>query len=154
MDYNANRDVRTTARLGYHVARATDTLPQTTTEALFTVAGGRVEVTLLIGEVTTIIQNSDPVLSMTTAPTTGSAVVLNSTVATTSLEVGGFIRVTGDGGALVKSNAGAVLSSSVPSGFVVPAGDIVLDAGASKTGSVKWDLFYFPIDEGATVTAT
>ena len=152
MDLNASRDVVTTSALGFHVARATDTLPQSTTEALFTVSGGRVEVRLMFGEVTTIIQNSDPVLSMKHVPTTGTELVINSTVATTSLEVGGFIHVTGTGSALVKSNAGAILSAAL-SGFIVPEGDISLVAGASKTGSVKWDLWYVPLDEGATVTA-
>jgi len=70
-----------------------------------------------------------------------------------SLEAGGFIRVDGAGSALVKSNAGAVLSTTLSSGFVVPTGNIAVIATTTKTGSVKWDLWYFPIDEGATVTA-
>ena len=30
---------------------------------------------------------------------------------------------------------------------------IDLTTGASKTGAIKWDLFYIPIDEGASVVA-
>jgi len=153
MDINASRDVLTTARLGYHVSRATAALPTTgVTTSYFTIAGGRVEVTLLIGEVTDTIQNSDPGISVTSRATTGTALVLNSTVALTSLEIGGFIRVNGLGSALVKSNAGAVLSAA-NSGFIVNTGNIAVIATTTKTGSVKWDLWYFPIDEGATVTA-
>jgi hypothetical protein len=153
MDLNASRDVLTTTKLGYHVSRATAALPTTgVTTSYFTITGGRVEVTLLIGEVTTAIQNSDPGISVTSRATTGTALVLNSTVALTSLEIGGFIRVNGLGSALVKSNAGAVLSAA-NSGFIVNTGNIAVIATTTKTGSVKWDLWFVPIDEGATVTA-
>ena len=42
--------------LGIQVNRATAALPQSTAAAIFTIATGRVLVTSLIGEVTTIIQ--------------------------------------------------------------------------------------------------
>jgi hypothetical protein len=41
------------ARFGLGVDRATATLPQTTQAALFTVAGGRIAVLGLVGDVTT-----------------------------------------------------------------------------------------------------
>ena len=138
---------------GIHVARAADTLPQTDTEALFTIAGGRVLITALIGEVTTIIQNSDPVAKLTANPTTGSSIDIASTVDITSLEVGGFVVCEGDGTALVKSNAGAAYMSGGVGFWVCPSGTIDLTTGASKTGGIKWDLFYIPIDEGASVVA-
>lgn len=148
--------VRDTAK-GYIATRATDTLPQTVAdpgEAIFTITGGRVLVTRLVGEVTTAIQNSDPVLSVCSAPTTGTAVVLASTVNSTSAEIGGFLSVEGDGTAIVLSVAGAVLATAVPTGFIVPIGSIGLISGASKTGAVKWSLTYFPLDEGAAVVGT
>jgi len=151
MNDDASRDMLTTMYLGYHVARATAALPQSTNHALFTVAGGRVEVTLLFGEVTTAIQNSDPVLSVNSTPTPGTVLALGATVDTTSLEIGGFLRVVGAGN-LVKSLAGAALSTTYCS-FVVPIGTIRLAGGASKQGNMKWDVFYKPLDEGATVTA-
>lgn len=151
MTTDESRDVLTTMYLGYHVARATAALPQTTNHALFTVAGGRVEVTLLLGEVTTAIQGTDPVLSVNSTPTTGTVVSLGATVDTSSLEIGGFLRAVGAGN-LVKSLAGAALSTTYSS-FVVPIGTIRLAGGASKTGNVKWDIWYKPLDEGATVAA-
>lgn len=140
--------------LGHHVARELDTLPQTATESIFTIAGGRVLITLLFGEVTTAIQNSDPVAKITANPTTGSSIDVASTVDLSSLEIGGFILCEGDGTALIKSNAGSApgaASSSRP--WIVNTGTLDLTTGASKTGAVKWDLFYVPIDEGASVTA-
>lgn len=154
MDTNQYRDFITAQRWGFHVSRASDTLPTIgVTESLFLVTKGRIEVTLLVGEVTVDIEGTDPVLSVTSRATTGSAVVLNSTVDLSSLETGGFVRVNGSGGALIKSNAGACLSLTVPSSFVVPVGNIALIAGATKTGEIRWDLWYFPLDEGAIVTA-
>lgn len=137
---------------GHHVARAAATLPQTATHNLFTVSGGRVLVTLLMGTVTTIIQNSDPVAKITVTPTTGSAVDIASTVDLTSLEAGGHVVCEGDTTALVKGNAGQCIVPATQ--FIVPAGTIDLTTGASKTGAIKWDLFFIPIDEGATVVAS
>jgi hypothetical protein len=155
MTTNESRDALTTERLGFHVARATSAFPTTgVTTSYFLVTGGRVEVTLLVGEVTTALQNSDPGISITSRATTGTAVVLNSTADVSSLEICAFIRVNGAGSALILSNAGASLSTAVgASGFVVPVGNIACIATTTKTGSVKFDLWYIPLDEGATVTA-
>jgi hypothetical protein len=142
---------------GFRASRATDTLPQTVAdpgEAIFTITGGRVLVTRLVGTVTVAIEGVDPVLSVTSAPTVGTAVVLASTVSSASLEIGGMLLVEGDGSALVKSNAGAALATAVPTAFIAPVGSIGLISGASKTGSMKWDLTYFPLDEGAAVVGT
>jgi hypothetical protein len=138
---------------GIRVSRAAATLPQTGTSNLFTVSGGRVLVTALVGCITTVIQNSDPVAKLTSTPTAGSAVDIASTVDLTSLEVGGHLVCEGDGTALVKSNAGAAYMSAGVGYWICPAGTIDLTTGASKTGAVKWDVFYIPLDEGASVTA-
>lgn len=139
---------------GHHVQRAAATLPQTSTHNLFTVSGGQVLITMLVGTVSgTAIQGTDPVAKLTSTPTTGSAVDIASTVDLSSLEIGGHIVCEGDGTALVKSNAGAAYMSAGVGFWVCPAGTIDLTTGASKTGAVKWDLCYIPIDEGATVVA-
>jgi hypothetical protein len=147
-----NRDVFTSIAYGFHVARATATLPQTATGHLFQVTGGRVLITLLFGEVTTIIQNSDPVAKITSTPTTGSAVDIASTVNLTSLEVGGLIICEGDTSALIAVNGGGGAPVNLTS-WICPVGYIDLITGASRTGSVKWDLWYLPLDEGAAVAA-
>lgn len=153
MDTTQNRDVFTTVGLGFHVEKSSATLPQTTTQHLFTISGGRILVNLLLGEVTTIFQNSDPVLKVTSTPTTGTAVDVASTVDTTSLEAGGFLLVEGDNSALVKGNAGAITGAAGMHQFVAPEGYIDLISGASKTGATKWDIWYWPLDAGATVTS-
>lgn len=145
-------DVSPIGVLGIHVARATAALPQSATGHLFSITG-RVMVTMLVGQVTTAIQSTDPVAKITGTPTVGTAVDIASTVDLSSLEIGGFIFVEGDGTALVKSNAGAAFIGANSGRFIANAGYIDLITGASKTGNVKWDLYYVPIDDGSSVVA-
>ncbi len=150
---NLYPDYPTPFRLGHHVSRDADTLPQTTIESLFTIAGGRVLITLLFGTVTTTaIQNSDPVAKLTANPTTGTSVDIASTVDLSSLEIGGFIVCEGDTSALIKCNAGAGYGANLTP-WIANTGTIDLETGASKTGSVAWDLWYVPLDAGASVVA-
>lgn len=140
------------------VSRAAATLPQTSTHQLFQVRGGRVLVRLLLGEVTTIIQNSDPVIKISSKKlnaamdtAVGTAVDVASTVAITSDEVGTLYVVEGDGTAIIPSDAGAAFIGSQGGSWIAPNGEIYLTTGASKTGAIKWDLWYEPLDAGATV---
>jgi hypothetical protein len=142
-----------TALLGVKVDRATATLPQGATGSIFTVAGGRVVVTSLVGEVTTVVGATVTTIKVTSTPTTGSAVDLTSTTAITSLEVGGHISLPLTlGGAVVVSNAGV---AEVPGAIqlLVPVGHIQITTSAGDTGSVKWSITYVPYDDAATVTA-
>jgi hypothetical protein len=141
---------------GFRVNRATANFPAAALvagEPLFTIAGGLVLITRFFGEVTTAIEATDPVLSLTTAPTTGSAVVIASTVDSKSAEIGGFLSIEGDGSAIVLSVAGAILGTAVPANLIVAIGTINLIAGDDRTGDVKWTLCYFPLDLGAYVVA-
>lgn len=147
----SQRDASSLLVLGLHVIKAAATLPQTATQHLFVVAGGRVLINLLFGEVTTIIQSTDPVLKITSTPTTGSAVDVGATVDASSLEAGGFLVCEGDGTALIKGNAGAGLPGTGQGKWICPIGYIDLISGANKTGATKWDLYYIPIDDGAYV---
>lgn len=141
------------------VSRPAALLPQTSTDILYRVAGGRVVVRCLLGEVTVLMPATDAVLSVSSKALSnasvaiGTAVVLNSTVTTANREVGGFFLVNGAGTAIVASNAGAVLSDTLDQ-FILPQGEVYLTGGASTvTGQVKWDIFYQPLDPGAYVYA-
>jgi len=133
-------------------------LPASTTGQLFRVKGGKVLVRALIGTVTTAIQATDPVTTVLAKQLTngsvavGTAVTIASTVDLSSLEVGGMIAVVGTGGALVKANAGALVSAAgLFSDMVIPQGEIYLNTTATKSGNVVWDLWYQPLDPGAFV---
>ncbi len=138
--------------LGVHVARPTSGLPISTTMHLFTVTGS-VMVNMLIGRVTTAIQSSDPVAKLTCTPGAGTAVDVASTVTLASLEAGGWIACAGDGTAMVVNNHGASLLGAKPGYFLTDTGTIDLITTATKTGQIKWDLWYTPIDDGAFIVA-
>jgi len=153
MDTIQHRDAQAACSMGLHCVKATATLPATTTQTIFTVTGGNILVTLLLGEVTTVFQNSDPVLTVVVNPTAaGTNTTIASTADTTSLEAGGFLFVEGDGSALVKANAGSVAVTGQHE-FIVAPGAIILNSGATKSGATKWDLWYFPLEEGAKVVS-
>lgn len=133
------------------VSRATASLPATTTGTIFNVIGGRVKLKALIGEVTTAIQAQACNLSVNCNPTVGGTAVIASTVDINADEAGTTYGVEGDGTALVATSSGYT-----PGCFgepVVQEGIISITTSATNTGSVKWDLYYLPLDPTAYVTA-
>ena len=157
MDTNQSRDAQAAAHLGFHCTRAAFTNPahdatDHTGTVLFTIAGGQVWINILLGEVTTVFQNSDPVVTIVADSTVGTDVTLASTVDTTSLEAGGFLTIEGDGSALMKANAGSIAIPRIR-GFAVGTGTIKYHVAATKTGATKWDCWWWPLDEGATVVS-
>ncbi|MEW2420444.1 hypothetical protein AB0911_07860 [Streptomyces nigra] len=137
---------------GTKVDRATATLPATTQSAIFTVTGGRVLVTSLVGEVTTAIQNQACNLKVTANPTTGTDVDIAANLNVQADEVGCLYGITGlFSDALVGANAGAGVVPRNP--VVLPVGTLDLVTSATNTGSVKWSLTYVPLDDGASVAA-
>jgi hypothetical protein len=138
--------------MGFRVNRPTAVLPQTAHAPLFTVAGGRILLLSLIGEVTTIIQNQANNTKITAYPAAGTAVDLCAVVSTANLEVGGkLVLPAAFATALAKTLAGAAILQ--PNLIVVAPGTIDLDCAASNTGAVKWSAFYVPFDDGATLVA-
>jgi hypothetical protein len=137
--------------LGAKVSTTGKTVPQNANSALFTVSGGRVVVLGIVGEVTTVIGGTTPSAKLVANPTTGTDSDITSAVAITSDPVGNLYGVATVGGALVVLESVAPLNQTP---FVVKAGTIDLNVSAADaTGAIKWDLFYVPLDPGASVTA-
>jgi hypothetical protein len=148
----SQRDAAAMFRLGARVDRATATLPQTTNSAIFTISGGRIFASLIIGEVTVAIQAQANATKLIGVPSAGSNVDLCATADINGLEVGGKLVPVGVlATALGKTNAGGAAGPSA--GLIVPVGTINLSCAASNTGSIKWSIFYVPIDDGALVVA-
>jgi hypothetical protein len=143
------------AGLGIKVDRATATLPQNATGSIFTVAGGRVVVTSLVGEVTTVLGAVVTTLAVVATPTVGAATTLASATAVTSDAVGDWFTLPATlGSALVHTAvAGAVALPSMSLGILVAVGTIQITTSANDTGSVKWSITYVPYDDAAVVTA-
>lgn len=138
--------------LGARVERADASLPQTTAEALFTVIGGKVQITGIVGTVGTVIQTQANNTKLTANPTTGTSVDICAVLSITADEAGTLYSITGTlTDALVGTTAGAVASQA--KGVIVNAGTIDLDCAASNTGTIAWTIFYVPLDDGAYIEA-
>lgn len=141
-----------TMTLGAKVDRPAAALPQTATGALFNVTGGRVLVTSIVGEVTTVLGATATNAKLVSTPTTGTAVDLTAVLAVANKEVGTLFGMTGlFSDALVGANAGAGVAPR--NGVVIPVGSIGLNTTANNTGQVKWSITYIPLDNGAAVAA-
>lgn len=141
-----------TIQFGLKVERATAVLPATAYGALFTVTGGRILVTGLIGEFTVAGSATATNLKVTATPTTGTAVDIAANVAVASKEIGTLVGITGlFSDAAVAANAGAGVMPRNP--VVVPIGTLGVTTSATNTGSIKWTLTYVALDDAATVVA-
>lgn len=136
--------------LGSKVDKAAATLPASTTQTLFTVTGGRILLTSIVGEVTTLVQTQANATKLVATPTTGTAVDICATLDITADEVGCLYGITGlFSDALVGSNAGATVLPRNP--VVIPIGTIKLSCAATNTGATKWSMTYIALDDGASV---
>jgi hypothetical protein len=147
----SQRDILAAYHIGTKVEKASTAYTATAAQVLFTIAGGKVRVNLLMAVVTVIHGATTLNIKTATVPTDGTAVALSSDVDTNALEAGGTIYVEGDGTASVKANGGVVLSSATQSGFIVSPGGISFTPSATTTGATLWQLWYIPIDDGAYV---
>jgi len=141
---------------GIRVNRATDTLPQTADEAIFTITGGRVLVVGLIGEVTTVIgAGTTPNLSIKFNPdATGADTVLATDLDIGDDAAGTLYSLTGDFSAAVTEGLLVLESPAmVQTPFVLSEGDIEIEMDESVTGSVSWSIVYVPWDTGAEIAA-
>jgi len=132
--------------------RATDDLPQTTQEALFTISGGRILVYAIIGEVTTVIETQTNNTQLVFNHATESDVDLCADLDITAKAVGTLFSITGTfANAMV---AGVALPATIlPAPLILSEGTIELDCAASNDGQVKWTLFWAPLDDGTYVAA-
>lgn len=137
-------------RAGFKESRASATLPQTTATPYFTVAGGRV-LAFFLGEVTVVIQTQANNTKLVHNPTVGTDSDMCAVLSITADEVGILYTLTGTvGDALVGGGQAGGLGSNP---FVLNVGTVDLNCAASNTGETKWECFWVPLDDGATVTA-
>jgi len=140
---------------GRHVKRNTAALPAGVAGNIFTVSGGRILVNLLVGTVTTVIQNQACTLSVGALPTvgTGSATNLGTATSIIAAPVGSSIAANPGGAVVVDITTEAGISVAAGFPAVVNTGTITITPSATNTGSVQWDIFYVPLDDGAQVVA-
>lgn len=133
------------------VSRAASTLPQTTQTAYFTVTG-RVLITQIVGEVTTVIGNVLNNTKLVANPTVGADVDLCAVVDIDLDAVGTMYNITGTlANAMIATTSGAMIAQA--NTIVVAGGTIDLHCAASTTGETKWTLHYIPLDSGSSVAS-
>jgi hypothetical protein len=137
-------------KFGFRVDRPTAILPATTSTTYFTVAGGRVAAYFL-GEVTVVFDGTVNSLNLTHTPTGGTVGDICAAAVVTSKEVGTLLGMSGlPTDALTMTTSSSLFRNAV----VLKPGNVKLKSTATDTtGSTKWTCWYFPLDEGATVTA-
>lgn len=141
---------------GTKVEEPAAVLPATATAHIFTVSGGRVIVTGLVGQCTTVCTSTATLLSIGVSPTVGTASTtgLCTTTAITSAEVGSLVSLPQVKGALLANVlAGGAAQVNGSDGYVVEPGTIDITTSATNTGAFKWTLTYVPLDDGASVAA-
>jgi len=133
----------------YTVERTAANLPQSATHDLFTVSGGRVVVTAVLGEVTTAVQNQANTSFLKASSTVSGAVESNisTTMALQDLPVG--MLISGADGPYYNVKPQLAMNPVV----IASGGAVRLSCAASNTGQIKWLLRYYPLDPGAKVTA-
>lgn len=125
------------------VERSSDNLPQSTTEDLFSVSGGKVLITGLFGKITSTIQ----AIGQTAVISLGSKAILsfNPSGLSAGILIGGTDVAETD--ALTGATPG-----NTP--YIVDDGVTVNFATTqSATGQMEWVLMYVPITPGSKVVA-
>jgi hypothetical protein len=135
---------------GRKVERATANLPASAAQSIFNVVGGRVAIKMLMGTVTTQIQDQACNLSITSTPTVGVAHIFATNLEIRTFAVGRKFGIAGTIGALESSGSTMPLPAR---DIAVSAGTIDITTSATNTGAIAWSIMYVPIDEGAYVTA-
>lgn len=137
---------------GILVNRATADTFDTATTPLFTIAGGKVLMLGIVGTVTTNIEAKACSIKLQANGTTGTTGDICAALDINNAQAGATWGITGTAAtALVATTAGGAPWPSTP--LVLEVGTLDLNSTADNTGSAKWDLWYIPLEAGATVTA-
>ena len=146
-----------TILLGSSVSKATGTVANGTT-TLFTIAGGRVVLTSLIGRVTTLIgstaSNAKLVYNPTAAGTSFdlcTAVAIETDAVEQTYYIAGSVA---SPGALLVGGAVGQANGVFSSPLILQAGTIEQNLSADPVGgAITWTVTYYPYDNGATLVA-
>jgi len=138
--------------LGQTTERATAVLTAATVP-LFTISGGRIKVTQIIGEITTGMQVLLTNVRLQSNPTVGTTRNLCVNTNISGYAIGDLLGIDGiNTSALLPPLSSGVVEAQTM-GVIVKAGTIDVISSAAPTGSIRWTLKWVPIDAGAAVVA-
>lgn len=145
--------VTSNPRLGLKVTKTTADTITGAAVSLFSVSGGRVLMTALYGEVTTVIGGGANASKLQFNPTTGTTNDLCATLDIDADEAGTLYSIDGTPAtAMLRSESGAVANMD-SNGVILDIGDVEFTSAADATGSIQWTMWYIPLDTGASVAA-
>lgn len=124
-------------------------------DPLFTVTGGPILVTKIVGIVTTAITGAANGTLQATTTTPSATVALSTTVAINDDAAGTSYRFVGATGVLTPVTDGAVIIDPVTVAdceFLVPIGNINFLGSAARDGVIKWYMTYKPLSPNSVVT--
>ena len=133
--------------LGFKVDRAA---AANGTGTYFTIAGGTVLVTALVGKVTVEAVGATT-LTITNVQTVGGTQPVSASLDLDPAIVGSIITVplTGNGAATYTASATGL---AITASQLMTTGALTFTFGA-VSGTTSWSIFYIPIDDGAYITA-
>lgn len=139
-----------TILLGQRAEKSTGTLAATTVP-LFTVAGGKVLVTSIIGEVTAVITVANA-YKLQHNPTVGATrdLCAATDIGTVDTPAGSLLGFQGLAGDSIVQGPGAAPTIKQP--LVLTAGQVE-SVSAGTDGAITWVLTWVALDDAATVTA-
>lgn len=138
--------------LGLRVDRAAGDCQGAANVPIFNIEGGRVLMTLLLGEVTTEIAAGANNFKLQLNPDTGTTTDLCANLDIDADAIGTLYTVHGTPGtALQTGQHGNVLGPNAP--VVLAAGAIECASAGNVAGEMKWSIWYLPLDDGAYVVA-
>ena len=138
---------------GVRVQRVTYQLAVTAGLAMFSVAGGRILLTSIIGEITEIV-NALCNVSLRANPTTGTTNVLCARLNVDTYAVGDAVTITGVPTDAMIPAAGSSALPMMTLPVMIPIGDIeIVSSAAPGTGQIQFTLWYKPLDDAGYVVA-
>ena len=139
-------------QLGQTTERVTAVLTAATVP-IFTISGGRIKVTQIIGEITTVMQVLACNVSLSATPTTGTARAMCVPTNISGYAEGDLLGIDGINTSALLPPASSGVVEAQTMGVIVQEGVINVISTAAPTGSIKWTLKWVPIDAGAAVVA-
>jgi len=138
---------------GVRVQRVTYQLAVTAGLAMFSVAGGRILLTSIIGEITEIV-NALCNVSLQVNPTTGTTTVLCAPLNVNTYVVGDAVTITGVPTDAMIPAAGSSALPMMTLPVMIPIGDIeIVSSAAPGTGQIQFTLWYKTLDDAGYVVA-
>lgn len=124
------------------------------TDALFTVAGGPIMITELVGQVTVEIGAGPVTCQLQAVPTApGNAVNLSTAVAIETDAVGTTYTFTAVATPVLTPNTNGALPNAPAAKWLVPEGAIQAACSANAAGNIRWHMVYKPLSPASTVVA-